>query len=234
MKLLTPILPLNNCVIELHMKLHIHLEAKTWFDHLLGNQACPASRLWWPETPRQSMFFGKVSLLIPKTWAMSFICFKKEHLLLTWISSLTWDMKTHVPQCVYPQQITVLEHPHWCSVCDPAQMFLTSKFSHLLFYNATHKTETKTANRWELLIANNLDQSLWLANQKQGEVIRSSLLDSSLAGTELCCASYWPQITFAGEQLFSWSKPAHFHFPSFDFTVQGHMGSTGGDALSHE
>jgi hypothetical protein len=41
------------------------------------------------------------------------------------------------------------------SVCDPAQIFFTSKFSSLLFYNATHKT----ANRWELLIANNLDQS---------------------------------------------------------------------------
>jgi hypothetical protein len=29
----------------------------------------------------------------------------------------------------------------------------------------THKTETGTANTWELLIANHMNQSLWLANQ---------------------------------------------------------------------
>jgi len=34
-----------------------------------------------------------------------------------------------------------LEHPHWCSVCDPAKIFLTSKFSYLLFCNPTRKTK---------------------------------------------------------------------------------------------
>ncbi len=34
-------------------------------------------------------------------------------------------------------------------VCDPAIIFLTSKFSYLLFCNPIHKTETKTASKWE-------------------------------------------------------------------------------------
>jgi hypothetical protein len=55
-----------------------------------------------------------------------------------------------------------LEHPHQCLVCDPAKIFLTCKFIYLLLCNPTHKTEI--ANRWELLRANYLDQSLWLAN----------------------------------------------------------------------
>jgi hypothetical protein len=45
--------------------------------------------------------------------------------------------------------------------------FLTSKFRYLrLFRNPTHQTENGTANMWELLIANQLDQSLCLANRK--------------------------------------------------------------------
>jgi hypothetical protein len=54
-------------------------------------------------------------------------------------------------------------HPHELV---PPNIFLTSKFSYLLFCNPTHETETQTANMWELLIANHLDQSLWLTNQK--------------------------------------------------------------------
>ncbi len=46
-----------------------------------------------------------------------------------------------------------------------------------------------------LLIANHLDQSLWLANQKQGAAVRSYLLHSSLAGVRLYCAYYQPQQT---------------------------------------
>jgi hypothetical protein len=35
-------------------------------------------------------------------------------------------------------------------VCDPAKIFLTSKFSYLLFFsNPTYKTKTRTTNKWE-------------------------------------------------------------------------------------
>ncbi len=88
--------------------------------------------------------------------------------------------------------ISFLEHPLWCSVCDPAKIFLTFKFSYLLFCNPTHKTETGTANRWELLIANHLD-NIWLANRKQGPAVRSYLLHSSITGAQFCCACYQPE-----------------------------------------
>jgi hypothetical protein len=40
----------------------------------------------------------------------------------------------------------VYDYLQWCSVCDPAKIFLIS--SYLLFSNPTHKTETGTTNRW--------------------------------------------------------------------------------------
>jgi hypothetical protein len=42
----------------------------------------------------------------------------------------------------------MLEHLQWCSVCDPANIFFTSKFSYVLFCNPINKSETGTANRW--------------------------------------------------------------------------------------
>jgi hypothetical protein len=48
-----------------------------------------------------------------------------------------------------------------CSVYDPAKIFFTSKFSHVLFCNPTHKTEGGAANRWGgRLIVNHMDESL--------------------------------------------------------------------------
>ncbi len=80
--------------------------------------------------------------------------------------------------------IIQLQHPHHL-VCDPAKIFFTSKFSYLLFFcNPTHKTETGTANLWKLQIANPVDQTLCLTNQKQGAIVRSYLLHSSLAGEQ--------------------------------------------------
>jgi hypothetical protein len=90
---------------------------------------------------------------------------------------------------------------------DRTKIFLTSKFSYLLFHNPTHRTETGTAKRSEvLLIANHLDESLWLANKKQGAAIRSYLFHSSPGGAQLLLlfvpASPNDQI-YAGEQPFS-------------------------------
>jgi hypothetical protein len=64
------------------------------------------------------------------------------------------------------------------------------------FCNAAHKTETGTANMWELLIANHLDQSLLgLATDQKEEASSSQsdriyLLQSSQPGAQLCCAFY--------------------------------------------
>ncbi len=56
------------------------------------------------------------------------------------------------------------------------------------------------ANRWELLIANHLDQSLRFANQKQGSAVRSYLLHSSVVGAQFCCVTSLSRLTkYVGE-----------------------------------
>jgi hypothetical protein len=55
-----------------------------------------------------------------------------------------------------------------------------SKYSCFIFGNPANKTVTVTAYMWELLIANHVDQSLWLTNQKYWAAIRSNLLHSFL------------------------------------------------------
>ncbi len=43
-----------------------------------------------------------------------------------------------------------LEHLQWCSVCDSAKIFLTSKCSYIYFFlTPPIKTKTGIANRWE-------------------------------------------------------------------------------------
>jgi hypothetical protein len=46
----------------------------------------------------------------------------------------------------------------WCSVCDPAKIFLTSKFIFFRFSNLTHKTKIGTANRLEIGMVKFFDQ----------------------------------------------------------------------------
>jgi hypothetical protein len=46
-----------------------------------------------------------------------------------------------------------------------------------------------------LLLANHLDQSLWLANEKQGVAVISYLPHSLPTGVRLCCAFYQTQQT---------------------------------------
>jgi hypothetical protein len=66
-------------------------------------------------------------------------------------------------QCIWRASSTaesdiqyLIEHLQWYSVCDPAKIFLTSKFSCLVFCNTTNKIEIGTSNRWE----NHLHESL--------------------------------------------------------------------------
>ncbi len=111
--------------------------------------------------------------------------------------------------------------------------FSHPSFSYLLFCNPAHKIERGTANRLQLLIANHLDQSLSLANQKQGATVRSHLLHCFLAGEQLCYGFHQPSKLnkYAGEKPFSWAKLAFVDISSSDFNVQGHIVSTGGDSL---
>ncbi len=90
---------------------------------------------------------------------------------------------------------------------------------YLLFCNPAHWTETRTANRWELLIAeSHVDESLWLANQKQGAAVRSYLLHSSLAGAQLCCGFYQPQRSEQNMQEKNHFPETYVGFSSSNFT----------------
>jgi hypothetical protein len=112
-------------------------------------------------------------------------------------------------------------------------------FSHpslncLLFSNPTLKTEMGTAITWERLIANHLDQSLWLANQNvehQSDHIHYALLKQVHIFTALF-TSLSKLTQHAGEKSFSWAKPPYVDFTSSNFNLQGHVLSTSGDALT--
>jgi len=96
-----------------------------------------------------------------------------------------------------------------------------SKFSFFFFGNPTNKTVTGTAHTWELLIANHLDHSLWLANKKYWVAMRSNLLHSFLE-VHNCVAPFTSGgklHEFGAEKPISWAKPAHFDFFTINFTA---------------
>jgi hypothetical protein len=62
------------------------------------------------------------------------------------------------PLCVAQGGKKELEHLQQCTVCDPAKIFLTPKFSYLLFYQTPPsfppKIKTKPISRWETTNSN--------------------------------------------------------------------------------
>jgi hypothetical protein len=69
-----------------------------------------------------------------------------------------------------------------------------SKFTHTLFSNSPHKTETGIAKGGRLLIAIHLDQSNFLANQQQ------------VLGFDVSFTSLSILVKNAGPKLFCWAK----------------------------
>jgi len=65
----------------------------------------------------------------------------------------------------------VLEHLRWCSVCNRAKIFFTSKFSYLLFSNPSHNTETGIADRWG---TTNIKPSGPIIMMGESEILRGS------------------------------------------------------------
>jgi hypothetical protein len=67
---------------------------------------------------------------------------------------------------------------------------------------------------WELLIANHLDQSYGLSNQKYWATVRSNLLHSFVE-VHNCVGPFTSQgklHEFGAEKPISWAKLAHFDF----------------------
>jgi len=80
------------------------------------------------------------------------------------------------------------------------------------------------ANRWELLLGNHLDGQSKTGSSSQ--IIFITLF--SLASSELCCDFYQPQQT----EKICWRKTIFLsHNRILNFNVQGHILSSGGDAV---
>jgi hypothetical protein len=121
-----------------------------------------------------------------------------------------------------------------CSTWPMQKYFSHPSFSYLLICNPTHKTETWTANKWGLLVANHLDQSLWWADQKHWSIVRSYLLHSLLQLHRVAVpfARHGKMCLMMSQKNALETKPACFEFSSSNCTVQDHILSTTGDALS--
>ncbi len=84
-----------------------------------------------------------------------------------------------------------------------------------------------------LLITNHLDQSLWLANQKHWEAVRSYLLHSlwQVHSAAEPFTSHGNLRNNAKAKPFSWVKLAYVGFSSSIFSVQDHVLSTAGSTI---
>ncbi len=60
------------------------------------------------------------------------------------------------------------EHLQQWPLCDPTTIFLTSKFSYLLFSKPSHKTKIGTANRWETTNSRALGPIIMIGQSETG------------------------------------------------------------------
>jgi hypothetical protein len=67
-------------------------------------------------------------------------------------------------------QKSKFEHLQQWPLCDPTKIFLTSKFSYLLFSTPTHKTKTGTANRWETTNSKALGPIIMIGQSETGSI----------------------------------------------------------------
>ncbi len=100
---------------------------------------------------------------------------------------------------------------HWlvkkAKVWTPLSVWTLAFLPYILFCNPAHKTEIGTTNRWELLIANHLDQSFTIDQSKMGsssQIIFITLFSSRCR--DLLLSKY------TGEKPFSWAKLAYVDF----------------------
>jgi hypothetical protein len=118
------------------------------------------------------------------------------------------------------------------------QIFFTSKFSYLLFFNPTHKTETGTANRRGTINSEQPGPIIYdrpITNTEQQ--VRSYLLHFFLQVHIVIVPFTQPWQSCAmvlSQNKFSSAKRACFDFSSSNLVLQNHILSTAGDALSQQ
>jgi hypothetical protein len=112
-------------------------------------------------------------------------------------------------------------------LCRWACKYISHKSSYFFLSLQLHPTKLKLGLQigGRLLIANPLDQSLWLTNQKQGGEIRCYALLCLLPPASENYAKV------LSPKPFCWAKLAWFDFSSSTFHLQGHIFCTSGVAL---
>jgi hypothetical protein len=117
-----------------------------------------------------------------------------------------------------------------CSACDPATIFLTSKFIVVYFSsNPTHKTKTGITNRWET--TNSKAPGPIMAKGAESRRIYYTPFWQVLLGCAVLFTSLSKQCNkkkMLGQNHFAcWAKLACFDFSSSDFNLWGsHIWST--------
>jgi hypothetical protein len=140
---------------------------------------------------------GQHLLSLIHLWLIGWLTFLMPHwvslrIFHSMINCILWKSPEHASYLGVGVGRRLRESPVELSECGahyvPTQICLPSKFSHIIFWRGPTKPKLGLQISERVLIANHLGQSLWLANQKQGEPVRSSyLLHSSLAGIKQNC-----------------------------------------------
>jgi hypothetical protein len=121
------------------------------------------------------------------------------------------------------------------SVCDPAKVFFTSKFSYFLSCNPTHEIETMTANRWGTTKSKPPGPIAMMGQsdtEQKSDHIYYTLFCRCWTGIVPFASDYKKTVQLFGAKTIFVSQLAHFDFSSCNFNVQGPIVSTIGDALT--
>jgi hypothetical protein len=110
------------------------------------------------------------------------------------------------------------------SVCDPAKMFFTSKFSFVLFCNHTCKTETGTANRWETTNSKPLGPIIMTGRSETPSSSQIIFITLFFAGGQCCCTFYqpWQPAQLCEAKTIFLSQTVMCSISSSKFTMQDH------------
>jgi len=114
-----------------------------------------------------------------------------------------------------------------CAVCDPAKIFLTSKFSYYLFPTSPTKLKLGLQIGGRLQLAKHSIRK----REQQSDHICYTLLWQVL-GFAVLFASLSKLCKSAGSKSLCWAKLACFDFFSSNFNLPGHILSTGGVAFN--
>jgi hypothetical protein len=84
----------------------------------------------------------------------------------------------------------IKRHFRWCSICDAAKIFFTSKFGYSFFCNPTHKIEIETTNSGGTTNSKPLGPIIMMGQSEIQSSIQIIFITLFSAGAQHCCAFY--------------------------------------------